>query len=70
MNALLVRVGIDSITKSGRWNAPVNPDTGKFAYVPIVEDESKGEKKIRRGYETSYDQFKDACQDLDVELIF
>ena len=68
MKALLVRVGIDLSKKSGGWNAPVNPDTGKFAYVPIIEDESKGKKKIRYGYETSYDQFKDVCQNLDVEL--
>lgn len=68
MKALLVRVGIDLSKKSGGWNAPVNPDTGKFAYVPIIEDESKGKKKIRYGYETSYDQFKVACQNLDVEL--
>ena len=68
MKALLVRVGIDSGPKSGGWNAPVNPDTGEFAYVPIIEDEREGEKKIRCGYETSYDQFKDTCQNLGVKL--
>ncbi len=68
MKAFLVRVGIDSSPKSGRWNAPVNPDTWEFAYVPIIEDEDKGKKKIRRECETSYNQFKDACQNLDVEL--
>jgi hypothetical protein len=67
MQALLVRVGIDLTEKSGAWNAPVNPDTGEFAYVPILEDEGKGKKKIRPGYETFYDQFK-ACQKLDKEL--
>lgn len=68
MKALLVRVGIDSSTKSGGWNAPVNTDTGEFAYVPIPEDESKGEKKIRYGYETSYEQFKAPCQKFDRKL--
>ena len=69
MKALLVRVGIDSSTKSGHWNAPVNPRTGEFVYVPIREDESGGEKKIRPGYETYYDdQFKGACQNLGVKL--
>jgi hypothetical protein len=68
MQALLVRVGIDLSKKSGVWNAPVNPDTGEFAYVPILEDESKGKKKIRPGYEVSYEQFKVPCEKLGKKL--
>ncbi len=61
MKALLVRVGIDST--SGKWNAPVNPVTYEFAYVPIPEDEGRkkdGTKKkpIRPGYGRPYEQFK------------
>lgn len=37
MKAILVRVGIGLSQKSGIWNAPVNPNTGEFAYVPILE---------------------------------
>ena len=35
MKGLLVRVGID--LTSGGWNAPVDPDTLEFAYVPIPD---------------------------------
>ncbi len=64
MKALLVRVGIDS--KYGGWNSPVDPRTCEFAYGPIPEEE-KG-KKIRSGYERSYEQFKDACRKFGKEL--
>lgn len=69
MQALLVRVGIDLSKKSGVWNAPVNPDTGEFAYVPILENEGNGKKKIRPGYEVSYEQFKVPCQKLGKKLL-
>lgn len=36
MNGLLVRVGIDH--SYGRWNGPVNPESGQFVYVPIPEN--------------------------------
>lgn len=74
-NAILVRVGIDSGEKFGKkWNAPVNPDTGKFAYVPIIENEGKDDKDgikkkpIRSGYEKTYEQFKKPCKNLGKEL--
>lgn len=35
MKALLVRVGIDN--EYGRWNAPADPATGEYVYVPIPE---------------------------------
>jgi hypothetical protein len=35
MNAVLVRVGIDH--SYGGWNAPADPETGQFVYVPIPE---------------------------------
>ena len=66
--ALLVRVGIDLSKDSGIWNAPVNDVTGGFAYVPIIENETKGKKRIRSGYEISYDQFDGPCQKLSKEL--
>lgn len=36
MRAILVRVFVDS--KFGGWNAPVDPATGEFVYVPIPDD--------------------------------
>ncbi len=36
MKGILVRVGIDTTT--GRWNGPVDPETGEYVYVPIPED--------------------------------
>jgi hypothetical protein len=35
MKGLLVRIGIDQAY--GGWNAPVDPRSGRFAYVPIPE---------------------------------
>lgn len=34
--AILIRVGIDQAF--GNWNAPCNPETGDFVYVPIPQD--------------------------------
>jgi hypothetical protein len=56
--ALLVRVGIDS--SYGKWNAPVNPGTLEFAYIPIPEDHKY--KQIRPGYQRSYRPFRDVCK--------
>jgi len=76
-NAILVRVGIDQTemlgvdqtTKCKGWNAPVNPKTGEFAYVPILETGGHdGEKKIRPGYKVSYEQFKAPCENLGMKL--
>jgi hypothetical protein len=35
MKATLVRVGVDHAY--GAWNAPVNPITGQFVYIPIPD---------------------------------
>ena len=39
MKAYLVRIGIDQAY--GGWNAPVDPLTGEFVYVPIPESETE-----------------------------
>lgn len=57
MKALLVRVGIDSSEKSGGWNAPVDPVTREFAYVPILE---RG--KVIPEYKRTYEQFETICK--------
>lgn len=48
MQALLVRVGIDA--SAGNWNAPVDPRTRKFTYIPIPEDPQGLRPGLSRGY--------------------
>lgn len=37
MRAILIRVGADKSDGGGNWLAPVDPDSGRFVYVPIPE---------------------------------
>jgi hypothetical protein len=39
MNAILVRIGVDHVY--GAWNAPVDPVTGQFVFVPIPDGTTK-----------------------------
>jgi hypothetical protein len=64
MKAYLVRVGIDLTPASGNWVAPVDPVTYRFAYVPILENETNGKKPVRIGYGTSYSEFRGVCDSL------
>ncbi|SRR6266568_351930 len=48
MRAYLVRVGVDQAF--GGWNAPVDPRTNEFVYVPIPEGSAQ-----RRGLATPYE---------------
>jgi hypothetical protein len=41
MKAILVRIGVDSTKEYGGWNAPANPKTGEFVYVPIPDGPTK-----------------------------
>ena len=61
MKGLLVRVGIDLTKQSGQWNAPVNPETKEFAYVPILESENR---QIETKYRRSYEKFFEPCKRL------
>lgn len=49
MKAILVRIGIDQAY--GGWNAPVDPSTWEYAYVPIPEGQGT---KCHRGLERHY----------------
>ena len=51
MKAILVRVGIDQ--SDGGWNAPADPATGQFVYVPIPE---KPGTRFRAGCRRTYDE--------------
>lgn len=49
MRAILVRIGVDH--SYGHWNAPVDPVTCEFVYVPIPDGEKKRYRlRCRRGY--------------------
>lgn len=37
MRAILVRIGADGTDGGGNWLAPVDPDSCRFAYIPIPE---------------------------------
>ena len=69
MKAYLVRVGIDCTKPkkknedTGQFNAPVNLETGEFAYVPIKETED-----IRSGSERTFKDFIDPCRKVGKEL--
>jgi hypothetical protein len=49
MKAILVRVGVDH--SYGNWNAPADPDSRRFVYVPIPE---KVGTRFHRGCKRSY----------------
>ncbi len=49
MKGLLVRIAVDQAY--GGWNAPVDPDTGRFVYVPIPEmPGARFQQGMRRPY--------------------
>ena len=52
MRGVLVRVGIDQAF--GGWNAPVDPDTHEFVYVPIPD------RDLRPNVATRYATVADA----------
>jgi len=55
MKAYLVRVGIDQAF--GGWNAPIDPGTGAFVYIPIPEDANA---TFQPGLAMSYEPFRHA----------
>ena len=62
MKGLLIRVGIDSTF--GHWNAPVDPKTGRFVYVPIPESKNN----LQMGYERPYSEIESALQTFGIGL--
>jgi len=51
MRGLLVRIGADLSEAGGRFNGPVDSETGEFVYVPIPEAR---ERMARQGMERPY----------------
>ena len=63
MNALLVRIGADKSKGGGLCNGPVNPETGKFVYVPIPET-----RPVHQGLEKPYSVLKPALATFGTSL--
>lgn len=63
--AILVRVGVDH--SYGNWNAPADPDSGQFVYVPIPEKQgTRFHPRCERRYRElvpSLDRFTEAMGD-------
>ena len=57
--ALLIRVGIDYTC--GAWNAPMDPHTREFAYVPIPENPGT---VVYPEYNSTYEDFKEPCEKI------
>lgn len=68
IKGLLLRVGIDQTY--GAYNAPINPLTNDYMYMPIPQ----GDKLFKPGMRTSYDDlrpsFHDWCQRNTASLVF
>jgi len=48
LRAILIRVGVDQTY--GRWNAPCNPDTNDFVYVPIPQIDVPNASGLEKRY--------------------
>ncbi len=55
MKAILIRVGVDQAY--GEWNAPLDPESGRFVYVPIPES-----RPFRPGLERPYREILPSLQ--------
>lgn len=65
MKGILLRVGADQTPAGGRWNAPVDPHTWRYAYVPI----SAGEEQYEHIAPCpTFDAFRESVAALDVFL--
>jgi len=48
LKAILIRVGVDQTF--GQWNAPCNPETNDFVYVPIPQIETPNALGLEKRY--------------------
>jgi hypothetical protein len=63
MEAFLIRVAIDITKASGCFNAPINPETNEFTYVPIQEHRNPKSKLI-----TTFEEFVEPCTNTGFDL--
>jgi hypothetical protein len=66
MKALLVRVGIDS--SYGKWNAPMDPYSKDFIYLPIPE-EKRSHAYLKRHYTESLPALTLFCEKYSINLL-
>ncbi len=65
MKGILLRVGADQTDAGGRWNAPVDPQTWRYAYVPIAANEDEHEHIVPC---PTFARFQTQVAALDVSL--
>ena len=65
---LLVRVGIDQTF--GRYNAPINPDTYDYMYMPIPQSDDDFKLGMRTAYDNLIPYFHSWCQKNEVSIEF
>jgi hypothetical protein len=65
---LLMRVGIDQTY--GVYNAPINPITNDYMYMPIPQSEDNFKSGMRTSYHDLLPHFESWCQKNDVKIGF
>lgn len=65
MAGILLRVGCDATKDGGSWNAPVDPITRDYAYVPIPDEEAMHTHISKC---PTYDEFRRVVQRFKVHL--
>lgn len=59
---LLMRVGIDQSKETGGYNAPINPITNDYFYLPIKQGNDQFKPGLETGYKNLYPFFKSWSQ--------
>lgn len=67
-NGLLMRVGIDQTF--GGYNAPINPNTNDYMYLPIPQGNDDFKSGMRTSYDALLSNFASWCQKNDTSIIF
>lgn len=65
---LLMRVGIDQTF--GGYNAPINPNTNDYIYLPIPQEKDDFKVGMRTSYDDLLPYFASWCQKNSVEIEF
>jgi len=65
---LLIRVGIDQTF--GNYNAPINPNTNDYIYMPIPQSDDDFKSGMRTSYDDLLPYFKSWCQENSTAIEF
>lgn len=66
MRAFLVRIGVDQAY--GAWNAPVDPATGEFVYVPIPDGSTRFRPNCNRRFHEAVPNLTSFCECRGLDL--